>query len=684
MLRHLMERISANMAHILRQITKAHRGPNKGLSVHALDATPPRMPSPAYTNQLQGMRAAGESRAQSAGPQEHSPPRRRIIFDISDLIQYLRESRVPTGIQRVQLNIIHYAVVEFRVQCNPIIVYFEKERNDWLHLTVAEFLSLYHATETNESMNEEAFLGQMEALVHRECLARQLASYPPHDQFILVNLGTSWWIENYLLKIRELRNHCSLSYVPMIHDCIPLMVPEHCADALVEDFRSWFAGVCLEADAVLTNSQWSGNDICRELQRLDPGTGVPVHPIALNGDMSRHLAKRSQVSENPLQHILPVDASFVLCVATLESRKNHILLFKAWQGLIESHGAASVPYLLCLGRAGWLFEEAAEFLRTNPSLNERILLVSSVTDTALATLYQKCLFSVFNSFYEGWGLPITESLSFGALPLVAANTSLTEAGGEAAVYFRGDDLADLLEKLEMLIFDKPARERLRDHARATAQIREWSAVADEMLQRVYETKPSALLRQKRFLDVPAGCIISLGKTGADTPFHLVALGSLVRDGLNWHRPEDWGCWTMPGTASMRLRLPDHLLGRDVAFFICLRGAALPTRMKISVLADHEMRRYGPMERVIGSGKRLALCFNMRPTQKELCLDIDCGAGTSLGPGDRDVGLGVTHIMVCDAKDQQARGAFMATFPELSQASWVKRRRSFQKIEVPNI
>jgi hypothetical protein len=107
-------------------------------------------------------------------------------------------------------------------------------------------------------------------------------------------------------------------------------------------------------------------------------------------------------------------------------------------------------------------------------------------------------------------------------------------------------------------------------------------------------------------------------------------------------------------------------------------------MKISVFAEHEKRRYGPMERVIGSGKRLTLRVNMRATHKELRLDVNCGAGTSLGPGDRDVGVGVTHIMVCDAKDPHARGAFMAAFPELSQASWVKRRRSFQKIEVPNI
>ena len=663
MLRHLMARISGNIASMVQGFARASRRPRNGVSPQA-----------------QGTSSSNVEPV-DIGQQD---PQRRVIFDISDLVQYLRESRVPTGIQRVQLNVIHYAIENVAEGSECIVVYFEKARNDWLYLTEAAFQTLYHGTEASENLDEEAFLAVLNGLSERDSLCKKLATYPPQDHFILVNLGTSWWIENYFLKLRELRKHCSLCYVPMIHDCIPLMVPEHCGDALVEEFRSWFAGVCLEADAVLTNSQWSGNDTRRELMHLDPGAALPVHPIALNGDMSHHLAKRAQISEDLLRHILPVDGSFVLCVATLESRKNHILLFKAWQRLIESHGVASVPYLLCLGRTGWLFEEAAEFLRTNPAINERILLVSSVTDSALGMLYQKCLFSVFNSFYEGWGLPITESLSFGALPLVASNTSLTEAGGEAAVYFHGDDLTDLHEKLELLIFDKPVRERLRDHARATAQIREWSAIADEILARVLETKPRALLRQKRFLDVPAGSMICLGKTGADTPFHLVALGSLVRDGLNWHGPEDWGCWTKPGTASMRLRLPDHLLGKDMAFFIRLRGAAFPTKMKISVFADHDVRRYGPMDRVIGSGKRLVLCFNIRPTQKELRLDIDCGAGTSLGPGDRDVGVGVTHIMVCDANDSLARGTFMAAFPEISQVSWVKRRRSFQKIEVPNI
>jgi glycosyltransferase involved in cell wall biosynthesis len=606
--------------------------------------------------------------------------RQRVIFDISDLILYLRESRVPTGIQRVQLNIIHYAVTEFRDKANPIIVYFDQNKNDWIFIGEDVFLALYQATEAHAETDEEAFQTLMQGLAEGQPLPAYLAVKPSQDRFFLANLGSSWWIENYLQKVRELRKLHDLRYVPMIHDCIPLMVPEHCPAALVEDFRQWFMAVMLEADAVITNSHWSATDIRRILDSALPNVQLPVHPIALNGNMRSHLASRGLADSQALQHILPASASFVLCVGTLESRKNHLLLFNAWARLMQRHDVAAVPYLICIGRAGWLFDEAAEFLRAHPRLHERILLISSVTDGALATLYEQCLFSIFNSFYEGWGLPITESLSFGTLALVARNTSLTEAGGEAAIYFEDNDPEDLDAKLEMLIFDRVKRQNLCDAARAKAKIRDWRSVADEFLQCILATEPSAPARQAQFLRLPVARLIHLGKAPHDTPPLFAAMGSRLRDGLNWHRPEDWGSWTKPGVARLCLPFPEELLDQDALCCLRLRGPAFATGIKINLLADG-VHLSGPIMREIGRGKRFALWFQLRLKARQLCIEIDGGAGTSLGPNDRDVGIGVTHLMLCHAEDAEARRNFLNAFPEFGLASRLKGRAILERIEI---
>jgi glycosyltransferase involved in cell wall biosynthesis len=598
--------------------------------------------------------------------QKASQPRStRLMFDITDLVQYMKEWLIPTGIQRVQLNVIHHALTAFAERANPIIIHFDPNLGTWLPITRDTFFALQDAAQSSDGMDEGDFLALFEtsdfAVENEAAFERQLEE----NDVILVNLGTSWWIENYFLKIRELRKKYGIRYVPMIHDVIPLMRPEHCAQRLIEEFSQWFSTLVLEVDGAVTNSQWSAMDIRHHASRLLPDFNLPVHPVALNGDMRHYLSERDVAPIDSLRHILPPAASFVLCVSTLESRKNHLLLFKAWEALLDKHDMASVPFLICLGKSGWLFEEGAEFLRSRPALNSRILLISSVSDSALETLYRDSLFTVFNSFYEGWGLPVTESLSYGTLPLVSCNTSLSEAGGRAAIYFRADDVNDLVAKLELLIFNDEKRLALRDHARANANLREWRAVAEDFIEKILKIEASATARQEALLRVPIGRPIHLGKSDAMVPSLDLAMANLLRDGLNWHRLEDWGCWTAPGNAMIRLPLPDEALGQDLLLYLRLRGTAVDTLVKIQCSIDGKPLSE-PVERLIGDGARHSLGFRFRSDSRNLTLAIDAGPGSSLGAGDRDVGIGVTHVMICRADDLKARQDFMMRFPELQE------------------
>ena len=589
----------------------------------------------------------------------------RLMFDVSDLVQYMRDSRVPTGIQRVQLKIIFFALTEFKAKANPIVVYFNQNESRWIPVEADLFLSLHNAAESGDEILEEELHEILKNLAHPALPQDYLDEQLRANDFILVNLGSSWWIQNYFLTVRELKKKYNILYVLMIHDVIPLMTPEHCSQPLVEEFCQWFSTLPFEVDGAVTNSHWSAMDIRHRVAEFLPQAVFPIYPIALNGDMRRDISTRSVTTNDTIRYLIPPNSSFVLCVGTLESRKNHLLLFRAWERLLANHDANDVPVLVCLGKAGWLFDKAAEFLRARPALGAKIMLISSLTDQSLAALYQECLFTIFNSFYEGWGLPITESLSFGALPLIPCHTSLTEAGGRAAVYFRDDDLDDLSAKLETLIFSIEERKRLSDHARANANLRSWKEVAREFVDTILNMKPSASARQEELLRVPIGHIVHIGRSNALIPSVDLAMANLLRDGLNWHGLEHWANWTRPGIATIRLPLPDNVIGQELLLFLRIRGALIDTNITISCWLDD--RRLGsPLEKVMNAHNFYSVVFRLKAEARNLSVTIDTGEGTPLHPDPRRAGIALVDLMLCRADDTATQQNAMSSFPELRQ------------------
>ena len=104
--------------------------------------------------------------------------------------------------------------------------------------------------------------------------------------------------------------------------------------------------------------------------------------------------------------------------------------------------AEQVPTLVFAGRVGWLVADLMQQLENAEWFGGKIRLIEGPSDGELATLYQDCLFTLFPSHYEGWGLPVTESLAHGVPCLAADRTSLPEAGGRFARYFDPDNLDD--------------------------------------------------------------------------------------------------------------------------------------------------------------------------------------------------------------------------------------------------
>ncbi|WP_198368928.1 glycosyltransferase family 4 protein [Roseomonas rosulenta] len=580
----------------------------------------------------------------------------QVVFDTSDLVAYFRSDRTPTGIQRVQLSITARALLDPIEGAATVAVAFDSQSGGWREIARDLFLRLWRLSRTG---------GDPLAPDWVEAVAALDAALRSGDDFVfapgasLVNLGTSWWIPDYFLRVRDAVRLYGVRYVPLIYDCIPLVAPEHCHQGLVDQFAEWFSAMAALADSALAISEWSAADARRIAREVVPERDLAVTVVRLDADLRRDLGTAVEDAWPERSDLPGPHEPFVLCVGTIESRKNHLLLFHAWLTLLRKHGAARVPRLVCVGKAGWLADAAMTLWRNSPALQAKVSVAHGVPDVALAALYGRAMFTVTNSFYEGWGLPVTESLAFGRVPLVARNTSLTEAGGEAAVYFEPMNEPDLVAKLETLIFDEAERARREAIVASTTRLRSWGEIADQVMREVLDRadRPDRTPR----LPVALGETYVLGLPGGGQADRAKAVADLLRDGLNWNAREPWGVWTRPGIARLRLTLPEDAPAGPLRVYIGLLAPGAPVTIGLRAFgADAGPPGFATVAAPANGAFTCVLDVAQRG--QEVLVEIDGGKGVQLGtcdlPDGRMAGIGVTSLMICTAGDIAARVGFL--------------------------
>lgn len=269
---------------------------------------------------------------------------------------------------------------------------------------------------------------------------------------VLLTLGASWGQEGYAELIRRSRARHGLRYGLLVYDLIPALHPEWTEPRQGRRFTRWIDGVLPQADMLLSISHASADALRRyaarkgialrgEITVLPIGTGFTLPPSPAS-------------SSGPVGLKLPEPSSYVLFVSTIEARKNHALLFRAWQRMLAELPAGSVPKLVFAGHPGPLTADLMQQIRNTGGLGGHLSIIVSPSDAELAALYRGCLFTVFPSLGEGWGLPVTESLAFGKPCLAARASSLPEAGGDLARYFDPDDLHDTIRALRAAFEDR--------------------------------------------------------------------------------------------------------------------------------------------------------------------------------------------------------------------------------------
>lgn len=244
--------------------------------------------------------------------------------------------------------------------------------------------------------------------------------------------------------------------------------PEFVEPKNLEYLRRFVPDSLDRAEQVLAISQATKDAILEEFEI--PAGKVRVTPLACDQ------AFFEPVGDDEIAGIKSkygIDENYFLAVGTLEPRKNLKTLLLAFAGMRK----ATADQLVVVGGQGWLFEETQELLR-KLGLGSRVIFTDYAPRSELPALYAGAKAFVFPSFYEGFGIPVLESMASGT-PVISSNTSsLPEVGGGAALYFDPGDTKALKLALERILSDEALRDRLAEAGHEQAAQFSWRRTAE--------------------------------------------------------------------------------------------------------------------------------------------------------------------------------------------------------------
>jgi glycosyltransferase involved in cell wall biosynthesis len=395
-----------------------------------------------------------------------------VLLDVTDLVEFLQRRESVSGVQRV---IAETAPRMLDADPGTTPVLLDRSRGELVALSPSEVDALIRTGAGARTTNPDR-----ESLAASACsaIARARTADPISIgvDTIVVFLGAVWINDALMLAARRAHT-AGARCVYLLYDLTPVLQTGHTAavNRLFERYLALVAGTGSAVPAISASSRRDFEEYCAGHDWDPPPGRVTGLPCGLEPGM--HDTSRR-----------PWPRPYALLVGTIESRKNHILALRAWRRLLDVHDPDDVPDLVCVGRLGWHADEFLdEYVRTQGLDGKVSVLSSGVSDPELAALYAHAEFTVYPSRYEGWGLPVSESLAFGKVAVVADNSSLREAGGDVALYFVSDDVDDLVRVLEAKTLNPAAR--LAQEARVAGDTRPvitWDHVAHVIMDEVRE------------------------------------------------------------------------------------------------------------------------------------------------------------------------------------------------------
>jgi glycosyltransferase involved in cell wall biosynthesis len=213
-----------------------------------------------------------------------------------------------------------------------------------------------------------------------------------------------------------------------IYDLIPLHFPEWVAPLTRRMHGRKYQNAAHTCDVIFAISEYTANDVAETLRI----SRERIH-VAYPGVEDRF---------RPNGERLNLGAPYVLGVSTVEPRKNLDVLLDAF-AIVRERRPELV--LAIAGPSGWAAGKGPR--------GEGVRWLDFVPDVDLPALYRGGEVSVYPSRFEGFGIPIVESMACGTPVVASAHPSLDEASGDTALRAEPSSPKEFADAIEQALAD---------------------------------------------------------------------------------------------------------------------------------------------------------------------------------------------------------------------------------------
>jgi len=302
----------------------------------------------------------------------------------------------------------------------------------------------------------------------------------PHTPLIRIPISLSAELRKHPVDVLHVQftapPFCPCPVVVSIHDLSFEHLPETFKRRSRTQLRLTVRHSARRATRILSLSEHTRRDII-ETYRID-AEKVSAIPLAA----AEHFGPVNDNRElQRVRHNYGIAGDYILCVGSIQPRKNLARLIRAYALLRGNSSADKLPKLVLVGKCAWLYDETLRTLE-KAGVKDTVVVTGYVPESDLPALYSGALCFVYPSYFEGFGLPPLEAMKCGAPVIVGDRTSLPEVVGDAALSVDPFDIEAIAAAITRLVNNSTLRHELSVRGQERARMFSWQHTARETLK----------------------------------------------------------------------------------------------------------------------------------------------------------------------------------------------------------